>query len=344
MTRTTKIPTSSDERTPQAVLISDIHYNINTLEIADKALRMAVDKANELDVRLIVAGDLHDTKANMRGECVHAIINTLLRAEKRPIILRGNHDSLNEKSTVHALDFLNPVAEVVSHKVFESYWFIPYQHDPLEFKRCLDEIPKGLTVIMHQGVHGSTAGHYFQDSSAIPSHWLQWHRVISGHYHTRQSIECGPLHGAYLGQLDYLGNPYTLGFGEANDPEKGFQILYDDNTLEFVPTNLRKHQIIELNLDDLAIPIKCHSPQDLLWVKVTGSTEQLRSINKENIAELCYIEQSFKLDLIPTDTKSIGKIDNNAPQHEILDNLIENLSNTDNSRKEHLKQLWRKFT
>ena len=52
-------------RSPIAVLISDIHYNINTLPVADAALRQAIAKANELDVVLIVTGDLHDTKANL---------------------------------------------------------------------------------------------------------------------------------------------------------------------------------------------------------------------------------------------------------------------------------------
>jgi hypothetical protein len=42
---------------PIAVIISDVHYNINTLEVADKAMRMAINRANILNIPLIVAGD-----------------------------------------------------------------------------------------------------------------------------------------------------------------------------------------------------------------------------------------------------------------------------------------------
>ena len=61
---------------PVAILISDVHYNINTLKLADAAMQMAIDEANKLSVPLIVAGDLHDTKANLRGECVNAMLST----------------------------------------------------------------------------------------------------------------------------------------------------------------------------------------------------------------------------------------------------------------------------
>ncbi len=58
---------------PIAVIISDVHYDLNTLEVADAALTKAVSKANDLDVMLIICGDLHNTKANLRAECIDAM-------------------------------------------------------------------------------------------------------------------------------------------------------------------------------------------------------------------------------------------------------------------------------
>lgn len=337
---------TSSKPEPVAVVISDIHYNINTLEVADAALKQAVDKANILGVRLIICGDLHDTKANLRAECMNRMYATLQECNTRPFILRGNHDSLNEKSSDHALNFLDSTCDIIKEPLFCSDWnFIPYQHDPAAFKEHYDKIPKGSTVFIHQGVLNSNSGHYFKDNSAIPKDWLQWNRVISGHYHTRQSIECGQLHGAYLGQLDYIGNPYTLGFGEANDPAKGFQVLYDDGSLRFVPTNLRHHRIIEIDIPGLTKPILPIKPFDILWVKVIGSSDELSTMTKIRVSEiLSGVKQDFRLDLIPTDTKSIGKVDNNVPQVQILDTIINNLQNTDNTRKSKLKDLWKQFT
>jgi hypothetical protein len=53
---------------PVAVLISDVHFNLSTLELASSAMKMAQNRAVELNVPLVVAGDLTDHKAIIRGE------------------------------------------------------------------------------------------------------------------------------------------------------------------------------------------------------------------------------------------------------------------------------------
>ncbi len=342
----------SQKSKPVAVVISDIHFNINTLEVASAVLNLAVDKTLELDVPLIICGDLHDTKASLRGECVKAIMDTLRGCRYQPIILRGNHDSINEKSSDHALEFLSDLAFIVDAEAtqysmeFEDEivlgWFIPYQHDISQFKIQLDRVPKGSTLFMHQGVQDSSAGHYIQDKSAIPKKWLSGLRVISGHYHTRQTIELPDG-----GRLDYVGNPYTLGFGEAKDPQKGFQVLYDDGSLEFIPTNLRRHVVFDVTLEGegFVTTLQCPEENDIVWVKLKGPSDKLPLWTKEILAERLMIKGSFKLDLIPTDTRSeLVQQAVDLPQNIILDNLIENLSNTDISRKLRLKDLWKQFT
>ncbi|MES1987480.1 MAG: metallophosphoesterase, partial [Pseudomonadota bacterium] len=87
-------------------MTADVHYSVPTLPLADAAVRQAIDKPNELNVPLIVAGDLHDTKANVRGECMIAMRKTFCKAITSVVILRGNHDALNEKSQEHSLCFL----------------------------------------------------------------------------------------------------------------------------------------------------------------------------------------------------------------------------------------------
>ena len=43
----------------KAVIINDIHYNLKTLPLADAALRQSINKANELKIPLIIAGDFN---------------------------------------------------------------------------------------------------------------------------------------------------------------------------------------------------------------------------------------------------------------------------------------------
>lgn len=335
---------------PVAVLISDIHYNINTLEVADSALNRAVGIANELDVPLIIAGDLHDTKANIRGECADAILRTIQKAKRMPYILRGNHDSLNEKSSKHSLSFLREFSFLIEEpkiysgvgRVFYTIVFIPYCHDTTQIQDFLSKLSDSRTIVMHQGITGANTGHYIQDKSAIPKEWLREHRVISGHYHTRQTVELGKVKENSIGLFDYIGNPYTLTFGEVNDPDKGIQILYDDNSLEFMDLGLRKHQIIDINACDEAIAVNI--PEDsILWVKVRGTAQELSKFNKQSVKTLFSIKQPFKLDLIKTEsTFSLPSKAENITAPNLFDSIIDtNIS--DAETKTRLTAYWKQF-
>jgi DNA repair exonuclease SbcCD nuclease subunit len=360
---------------PIAVLISDVHYNLQTLPLADAAMRQAISKANELDIPLIVAGDLHDTKANMRAECVNAMIETFNMCRTKCYIIRGNHDALNEKSEAHSIGFLNrlgevedldksnwdnyvsePAVVVVDQPNFfndlgafngNSVHLIPYHHDVSQLRKYLSTVDKGSTIIMHQGIQGSNSGEYIQDKSAITKEDVADFRVISGHYHARQDIKTGRPQKGAVGLFSYVGNPYTLNFGEASDPEKGFQILMNDGSLEFVPTDLRRHCSFTCDTLFLNDTRKATLPglkaEDLLWVKVLGSKEELLTVTKTKIANKLQLTQDFRLDLIPTDTETQSPADTKQlTSGELLDKLIDSLSNTTDERKTRLKELWRK--
>lgn len=314
------------------------------MQVADLALNKAVKYANDTDLQLIVCGDTHDGKAIIRGECIKAIMDTLIKCNKKPIVIVANHDRINEKSIEHSLEFLRDIATLVTSPILiEPFGYIlPYYHDPEELRSYLKTVPKESRLIIHQGIVGSTAGHYIQDKSAITKEDVQDFRVISGHYHTRQDIKCGRPRPGAVGLFSYIGNPYSLGFGEANDPEKGFQILMDDGTLEFVPTNLRKHVVIDTPVYDLVAIPYLHKPGDLLWFKCHGTSEELKGITKKLIADNYGIEDGFKLDLIPTDTETSKElITENLSQSQIFDNMVDSLTNTSDERKLKLKSIWK---
>ena len=326
---------------PIAVLISDIHYNLQSLPVADTALRQAIAKANKLDVPLIVAGDLHDTKANMRAECVNALIDTFGLCDTMCFIIRGNHDAINEKSKEHALNFLSDIEHIVliSEPFYSStFTLLPYYHDPEELRSVLKTIPQNSTIIMHQGVQGSNSGEYIQDKSAITREDVQDFRIISGHYHARQDIKVGRSRKGAVGLWSYIGNPYTLNFGEANDPEKGFQILMDDGTLQFVPTNLRKHVVIEATLDRR--DYSSHPEEgDLVLIKVTGPRDWVNTQTKESLMKQTGLK-SFRLEYRPLESTTTTPVKSTSNE-QLLDNLIDSLTNTTKEQKDRLKELWK---
>lgn len=322
---------------PIAVLISDIHYNINTLELADKSLRMAINRASQLGVELYLCGDTHDTKDLMRGKVVNQMIETFKWAQQTGVrvnVLVGNHDRLHEKSPAHALEFLREYVELQEDPVYyssEGLGLIPYCATQEEFKTALSSFPKGFTILIHQGVKGGNQGHYIQDHSAVTVEDLQGYRTIGGHYHNHHTI----------GNHTFVGNSYTLNFGEANDHIKGFCVLYSDGTLEHVPTHLRKHIVVERTFETRLEPIATYKPGDFVWLKITGASLDLDTIQRNELCKNLCIDPSFKLDLIPTDQK-IVRMDHKVRQSvsEVFDSMIDSSSES-GTQKVALKELYR---
>ena len=310
-------------------------------------MRQAVSKANSLRVPLIVAGDLHDTKAQHRAECQEAMLSTFSQCWESPIVLVGNHCRRNEKSPEHSLHFLGSVARIVDRPVTtRQYGFtaqlIPYQHSAEDFKKALD--PGVPLVICHQGIIGADMGHYVQDKSAITKEDVAGYRVISGHYHRRQDIKCGRPRKGAVGLFSYIGNPYTLTFAEAKDPAKGYQILMDDGTLEFVPTNLRKHIVWEIAYPDLRHYVKSMPPyvcpEDLVWIKITGSPSELAALSKETLGQQLLGHSNYRLEKISVQAAEEIKRTPNSGPAELMDALIDKTEGGETERAA-LKKLWR---
>ncbi len=336
---------------PKAVIISDTHYSLATKDLADKAWRMAVDKAAELGVPLIDAGDITNDKDMLRAQVMNIMIDTMKYAQNKGVqiyLLVGNHSLVNEKGKEHALNFLRPYAEIVDSPVYIKHintWLLPYFSDLDALKVSLNVIAVGdcKQLIMHQGVTKAWGGHYVHDKTAAPAEWFEDFRVISGHYHRAQDIKCGRPRNGAVGLFSYIGTPYTVSFAEAGDGPKGFRILMDDGLLESVPTNLRKHVVSEWYYGDL-----CDSdyhdiqPGDLAWVKIKGTRSELATITKEFIGKNMGIGQDFKLDLIPTDshtdTQSSKEDEPKMTDLEVLDKLIDGLPD-DAEYKAYLKSL-----
>lgn len=330
----------------KAVLISDIHFTVNTLELASQALVQAMTTAYHLDVPLIICGDTMDGKAIIRGEVANRLIGLFKDSIQKPkeiIVLVGNHDLLSEKSKEHALEFLKPYCTIIESAVIYdrrlALYLIPYISDLNALQGHLKAIPKGSTIIMHQGVQTAYMGHYVQDHTSLPKEAFDGFRVISGHYHRRQDIQCGET-----GLFSYVGNPYTLTFGEANDGPKGYCLLQQDGSLINQPLELRKHLIVNRTFLDWDDPIQDLNPGDLVWFKVTGTQSQLAVLKKQIIADKHFRgDKNFKLDKICTDDKTavLPTETCNLKDEDVLDALIDKTKESP-TQKEHLKKLWRK--
>lgn len=335
-------------KNPVAVLISDIHFTVATLELASKSLIMAREHAIKLNVPLIIAGDTLDSKAIMRGECVNRLLYILSEKGPATCILVGNHDLLNEKGSDHSLQFLRPFVTVVEEPVVivkPDLILLPYYNDQEALKLQLASFPSGSTIICHQGLRTAYMGHYTQDKTSLDPETFANFRTISGHYHRAQDIKCGRPRKGGVGLFSYIGTPYTTSFSEAGDGPKGFRVLYDDGSLDLIPTNLRKHVVLEINFEDLhETLLKAHaviSNDDLIWLKVKGKKSELDTVDKVKVGYDLFGRVDYKLELIPTlDDESDNVINADVSDVELLDSIISNISDGE-ERKIYLKALWR---
>jgi hypothetical protein len=328
---------------PVAVLISDVHYNVTTLPVANTAMKAALAKAEELKVPLVDAGDLLDTKAILRAECVNALIDLFSKSSTRIVLLVGNHTLINEKGKEHVLNFLRPHCDIIDSPMWDEElqsWLIPYESNSQTLQKTLSDIPGGSRLIMHTGVQSAFMGHYIQDKSSLPKESYANYRVVSGHYHRAQDIKCGRPRKGAVGLFTYIGNPYTLSFGEAQDGSKGFGVLMSDGTLERIPTNLRKHVIIEETVGEFKEVPKL-ATDDLLWLKVRGPKSELSKLNKKALGARYIGHSNFKLDLIPTDS-NVSQPPQKTTEPELLDHLISDLAESEEF-KVYLKELWREI-
>lgn len=330
---------------PVAVIIGDIHFTVPTLELASRALTQARDKALELKVPLVMNGDTLDGKAMIRGECANRIMEVLDGIDIDQVYINtGNHDLISVKGTESSLNFLRPYGQVVQVPTWverlQSY-IVPYFDDTEELQEFLNTVPEGSRLTMHQGVMTANMGHYVKDSSSLPKDAFANFRVISGHYHMAQDIKCGRPRKGAVGLFSYVGNPYTLSFGEANDPPKGYAVLHANGVLERIPTNLRKHVIIERVYDRLNGIEVGYTLGDLVWLKVYGPRSELAKLNKAEIAKNMFFgDLDFKLDPIATDSGKVADKMADKSASEVLDALIDAESETD-EQKVYLKQIWR---
>lgn len=165
-------------------------------------------------------------------------------------------------------------------------------------------------------------GAYTKDSSSLTPEYFANFRVISSHYHKKQDIKCGRPRKGAVGLFSYIGAPYSISFSEAGDGPKGFSIVYDDGTLELVPTNLRKHVKVERLVEDALNPIPGLNPEDLLWVVIKGPASEMDKLTRPALAKAFGIS-NFKLDKVPDEVTALDEPEEKLTDLQVFDRLVE---------------------
>jgi len=276
---------------PIFTAISDVHVKLSTQKVSIQVLKIAADKSRELGVPCVINGDLNDTKALLRSECVKALIDFFSNYPDVQFYVNvGNHDLNNKNSDDNSLEFLGLMSHVficseptIINFGLEFFMMIPYMKTNEEFYKAADLArSKGIKKLFtHQGYLSAFMGDYvIDDSSVNPADFADFDIIISGHYHLAQKVGVN---------IQFLGSPFTVNFGEAGHEKFYWVYGVEDSKIvgQTIPTNVRKHIQIEIENQlprknkNLILP-----PDTLLKVVIKGTKEFCTRVKKEKIQEL----------------------------------------------------------
>jgi len=258
------------------LLVADLHL---TDKIEDNYrwrifsfIKKLYDK-NKVDI-IIILGDLTEEKDNHSSILTNKIYNEIQELDWC-IILKGNHDYINEKEPFFRFlgegdknNKINYISKINNYD-YEDFLFLPHSQNPVEEWKDID-LNKYKYIFMHQPIIGSIGMSGFDMKKGLPSNYFKNYKgkVYSGDIHKRQGV--------------YVGSPYPINFGDSNDG--GVTILdTKSGKEEFISFISIKKLNIDLNMDnkDLILEELDLKENDQIKVKIYLTQENI--FNYENI-------------------------------------------------------------
>lgn len=228
------------------LLTSDLHF---TDKVADR-YRFGVLNWLARQVRsntkikgVLLLGDLTDEKDNHSSELVNKIVKGLTEiSEISPVyILKGNHDYIDETNPFFGflsnLDNIHFITDPKKIKIDgERLTFLPHTRNPYKDWNELDDayFNDADYIFLHQTLQGSLSSNgtemegmeksYFEDLDAL---------IISGDIHVPQK----------LGNIEYVGTPYRVRFGDNFEP-RVMLVESPDKVSNLKYPCLKKHTVV----------------------------------------------------------------------------------------------------
>lgn len=267
-------------------IIGDIHCTLNNLEEVNELF----DITEQLGNPTILLGDVLDTKAIVRSECLNLIYKKISESKCHFFIIIGNHDYHNLDCLSHALLPLRSLPNVTLieklEEISEGLYAIPYISDTEVLLETLSKIPEDHTLLGHFEITSFDYGNGLlctENSKAVNKQaFSRFKKVISGHFHKYQEVD----------NITYLGTPFSHSFGESNQ-DKYIAILENSN-LELIKTSFPQHITVTLNKDsDLNLTLRDSNYNRII---IQGTELEVKSIKEEILS------------LIPPKTKIIEDI------------------------------------
>ena len=233
------------KRKAVAILANDIHLDksngVLVKDIFLQLIRLCREKKCD---EIWIGGDVFTNRSGQPLSCLTVWKDILERLASESIAIRvipGNHDKTDaddERSylDIYSKQYLYRHATCIV-KDDMNIVFVPYFKDEkwLEewHKADLERMVKLKSILItHIGFDGVRNNDGTRVESIIkPSIFDDYDKVLIGHYHNASSV---------ADNVFYTGSAYQNNYGE-NITDKGFTIIYNDATTEFVPSHFPKY-------------------------------------------------------------------------------------------------------
>lgn len=329
-------------RSPIALLINDIHVakdNIAEFNANWDEMLSLCEKYEIEDV--VVGGDMFTASASQRLPVLLAVKHAIQKATAKNLYLtiaNGNHDFVDEEAIEgynHLFQGYKDVEVVDVYKVLEwdgcAFPLVVMSYFPENgsFTKRLTELKDDLVnqykfnlenviLYIHEGIKGALGS--LDIPKEVPAEiFNDFHSVMVAHYHNRVKLD-----GT---DIMYVGSSRQNNFGE--DEEKGYTILYDDGTTEFVKNGVNtRYASIDVAIKDideafmkkLADYHDCSPVPYKVRVRIKCTDSQAKAYDKKILLDAGANKVEFKTDkteIIVTKSTSIDdKYDKNGIKKE----------------------------
>lgn len=242
-------------------------------------------------------------------------------------VIPGNHDKSSQIRDESYLDIYkhHPAMELhktptVTRRGKFLFCFLPYYLEKDgTYNKKLESISRQLSRLKREDdkviliTHVAINGVMNNDGSRVEgnvefSHFSQFDLVLVGHYHDRQEFKKGGT------RIVYIGSAYQRNFGENSD--KGFAIIYDDLSVEYVKTKFPHYYKESFIL-----------PQDYKKMKIKIIHYQKRFERGETDFFVRFVVKGEREDLIKVDVDSLKKYRISVVKE--TNTMLKNIENAD---------------
>lgn len=311
------------EKNPIALLINDIHVSKDNIPEFHLNWDEALELCEKYDIAdIVVGGDMWHSRSSQSLDVLMAVRSAIIKATSKGITLtiaEGNHCKVDQESV---LGYSHLFSEYPDVYVVNEYSILDYDNVSLyimsyfpENGSFMERLSKMIEtdfhtrqrniLYIHEGIRGGLAT---PSDDELPANIFDdFDTVLVGHYHNRKKIPNT--------HIEYIGSSRQHNFGE--DEEKGYTIVYDDGSYEFVKNKVNlRYIVIDIELADMNEAFFnriCEIKKDGRYrvkVRISCTTQESASVDKQKfidsgVAKVELVTEQTQIQL--TDTQDLSK-------------------------------------